>query len=63
MQIVVTYKIMILKKKYISKSKIWDINFLPEHPLLNYKKMVVKANKTCLFGQLLFLGLNRRFYR
>jgi len=58
MQISVADKIMILGKKYIGKSKVWDINLLPEQSLLNYKKMIIKANKTCLIGQLLFFRFN-----
>src|SRR5690606_14844237 len=58
MQISVADKIMFLEKKYIGKSKVWDINLLPEQSLLNYKKMIIKANKTCLIGQLLFFRFN-----
>ena len=57
MQRVGANKKMTIKRKYTGKSKVWDINLLPEQPLLNYKKMVIKANKTCLFGQLFLLGI------
>ena len=58
MQISVAGKIMFLEKKYIGKSKVRDINLLPEQSLLNYKKMIIKANETCLIGQLLFFRFN-----
>tara|TARA_R110002051_G_scaffold99900_2_gene170337 strand:+ start:4431 stop:4583 length:153 start_codon:yes stop_codon:yes gene_type:complete len=48
----------------LAEVKICNISFLREQSLLNYKKMVIKAIKTCRFGQLLFSSLffERLFY-